>query len=595
MRISLPLALGALVVPFLAARADGPAEAEQAIVDLYKSGKLFDRAQYKAVREAFTRRFEERHADAIRAAYGDDYKKLTEWLDAHSEIKQTFYTALHEKFDKLPRALTLFKELWKKSPEQVEKYSNLAVAVAVVWDDEARGVYDYRGHQVRTKSKMPDRLVDALDNFDYIASNEKATEGRAKQLPWEFLTFVVDHRTPTAEREWAQKYYQTGKGRIASWHQDVPYDHDMLKGERDKASGLQPHLAGRDYTLVNIRNHGGVCAQQADFAARVGKSVGIPSVYCWGESSYRGLHAWWMYVQIQSVGKDQIRFNLVSDGRVRGFVKDQFYTGFVVDPQTGQRILDRDMERRLWAVGKDLQGKRHAGLAMSAYPWLSQQLSLDAKERVAYLDRCLQVSPLDEDAWLEFARLAKEGQLQAEQKAAVRAHLTTLYKTFPAYPDFVLRLVDDLLTVQPDPAERVKVYVEVVALCEKANRADLACAARLKITDFLGAQDKWPLASQGLIYTIKKFPNEGRYVPKMTARLQEVASHYKEGSKALATLYLDLVPAMVLYYEGEDNAFISELYKQAMSYLEENKMDKTATTLKAKTDLARAQAAARKK
>jgi hypothetical protein len=135
----------------------------------------------------------------------------------------------------------------------------------------------------------------------------------------------------------------------------------------------------------------------------------------------------------------------------------------------------------------------------------------------------------------------------------------------------------------------------VVALCEKANRADLACAARLKITDFLGAQDKWPLASQGLIYTIKKFPNEGRYVPKMTARLQEVASHYKEGARSLATLYLDLVPAMVLYYEGEDNAFISELYKQAMSYLEENKMDKTATTLKAKTDLARAQAAARKK
>src|SRR5262249_8428524 len=189
---------------------------------------------------------------------------------------------------------------------------------------------------------MPEGLVDAVGNLDYMVANEKVTEGRLKFLPWEFLVFVVDHRTPLPEREWAQKYYQRARGRVKSWHQDISYDMDMLKGEIDPSSGLKPKLTGKDYTLANIKAYGGVCAHQADFAARVGKSVGIPSVFCYGKSAYRGLHAWWMFVQVQSATADQLRFNLVSDGRIAGFIKDQLYTGNVRDPQTGQEMLDRD-------------------------------------------------------------------------------------------------------------------------------------------------------------------------------------------------------------------------------------------------------------
>jgi hypothetical protein len=252
-------------------------DAEQAIVELYKSDKLFDRNQYRQIRAAFTQLFEQKHADVLREAYGDDYDKLSAWLDAHADVKQTFYTALHEKFDKLPAALGLFRALWKKSPELVEKYPNLAVAVAVVWDDEKRGVYDYRRHQVRTHSTLPDNLVDALDNFDYLAANDKIAEGRLRFLPWEFLVFVIDHRTPLKERGWAQGYYRNSKGTVASWHKAVPYDMDMLRGEQEKGSTLKPHLEGREYTLANIKTYGGVCAQQADFASRVGKGG---STYC---------------------------------------------------------------------------------------------------------------------------------------------------------------------------------------------------------------------------------------------------------------------------------------------------------------------------
>ena len=338
--------------------ADPVADAEDAIAALHKSGALYDKNQYKSVRAAFAKLFEAKEANAIKNAYGEDYEALNKWLDAHADLKQNLYTALDENFDKIDKALSLFRAIWKKFPAELEKHPDLGIAVAVVWDDP-RAVYDYRHHQVRTKSKLPEGLIDGLANFQYLVDNEKMMEGRLRYMPWEFLVYVVDHRTPLDERKWAREYYQTHKT-SKSWHQDVPYDHDMLKGERTKESGLKPKLADRDYTLSNLKKYGGVCAQQADFAARVAKSVGIPAVFCGGQSSYRGLHAWWTYVTILKANADTFQFTLNSDGRFVGFEKDAFYTGHVTDPHTGKDMLDRDMERRFSLAGRDRAGKRQA-------------------------------------------------------------------------------------------------------------------------------------------------------------------------------------------------------------------------------------------
>src|SRR5262249_30049566 len=152
--------------------------------------------------------------------------------------------------------------------------------------------------------------------------------------------------------------------------------------------------------------------------------VCVPAAYCYGESAYRGLHAWTLLVQVEQATKEKITFSLISDGRFVGFVKDAFYTGTVMDPQSGRKMLDRDMERRLWVAGTDRFGKRQAELAMRAYPWLVKQLDLDLKARVGYLDRSLKVSPYNEAAWEAFAKMAKDGELKAAQKEVVLAHLT---------------------------------------------------------------------------------------------------------------------------------------------------------------------------
>ncbi len=584
-RLSAILLILAAFVP--AVRAEEPSAAQQAILDLDKSEALFDKTQWKTVRTAFGRLFEEQHAGDLRKAYGDDFEALTQWLEKRPDIKWAFYTAIDDRFDKVPAVLSIFKEIWKKNPEELERFPQLAIATAVVWDDP-RGVYDYRHQQVRTKSILPDKMIDALGNFQYMAANEKLTEGRLKFMPWEFLTFVIDHKTPLKEREWAQKYYLTTRGKVKGWHQDVPYDHDMLRGEQEPGSSLKPKLTDREYTLSNIREYGGVCAQQADFAARIGKSVGVPAVYCTGTSAYRGGHAWWMYIQVVTATKDVLKVNLVSDGRIEGFQKDQFYTGQVLDPQTGKTMLDRDMERRLAVVGRDAPAKRQADLVMRAYPWLSQQRNLDTAGRVEYLDRCLnKVSQYNEAAWLEFAKLCVDGKLEAEQKKVVLNHLGNLQKTFAGYPDFVARLTDDLLLIQTDAGERIKSYEQLIASEEKAGRPDLACASRLKMTELWIKQEKWQNAGQGLITTIKKFPTEGRYIPQLTKKLQEVAGKYKDGNTALASLYLELIPAMVIYYGKDEPPFCTKLYDEGLAYMESNNLEKQTQLLKSKTEQAR--------
>ena len=575
------------------AGADPSDDAEKAILDLHDSGKLFKRAEYKTVRAAFAESFEARHEGSIRKAYGDDFDALTGWLKTRPELKHTFYTAIDEQHDDVPLALALFKDVWKEHPVAIEKWGNLAIAVAVVWDKPQQGVYDYVNHQVRTKSKLPGGRLDALENFKYLVDSEKKLAHPAHLYPWEFLTFVVDHRTPIKERDWAFGYYQQSKGK-ARWHQDVPYDHDMLKGEQTRDSNLNPKLAGKDYTLANIREFGGVCAQQADFAARTAKSLGVPAVYCTGKSAYRGLHAWWMHVHVATATKDEIKFSLVSDGRVEGFARDQFYTGNVVDPQTGLKILDRDLERRLSIVGSDRVGKRMTSLLARAYPMIVDKRSLDLNGKVAYLDKMLKINKHDEFAWLTLADMVDQGELSADQKKLTLSYLQSMSATFANYPDFIDRVLPKMLGVVPANAEKLKLWEQTAALYERAKRPDLACEARLRMSELLVADKKFETAGAGLVAAVRKFPTEGRYVPKLTAKLEELAPKYKAGVQQTSLLYLELLPAMILHYRNANDEYYKGLEKQGKAFLNDNMQTQSLGQLEVRIAAAAAKVGAKR-
>jgi hypothetical protein len=555
------------------------------LLSLYKSGKLFQRSAYKQVRAAAARRFEAAHGADLKKAYGEDSAALTAWLAEHPETREEFYTALAERDDDIPRALALFKEIWKRYPDTLPKWTHLAIATAVTWDDE-HGVYDYRPHQKRVQSVLPGGRVDALGNFKYVVDNEKRMPQPVALYPWEFLIFVVNHRTPLPEREWAFSFYEIAKLRRQSWHKDVPYDFEVVKREINKdPSAAKPRLAGKEYTLANIKTCGGVCAHQADFACRTAQSLGIPAAYCGGASAYREDHAWWMYINISGATKGHLKPVLHSDGRFDG--KDHFYTGQVLDPQSGRLMLDRDMERRLWVTGTDRLGKRLSALVMRVYPALARAASFVTKEKVAYLDQCLKVCKYNEDAWLQFALMARRGELKGENKKTALGHLASLKQTFSKYPDFIWRVFHDLIEVAED-AEKVKQYGAVLQQFQKARRADLVCDARLKLTELLVGQGKHATALAGLKATVTAFPTEGRYVPKLMKQMEEVAPKVKDGPAQVAQVYVTLLPAMVTYYQSESVIYYKTMREQARAFLEQHNLTQAAATLEARVALAKA-------
>lgn len=546
------------------------------VEELYKTGKLFQREAYKQVRAAFAKRFEANHQADIQKAYGEDREAIDAWFAKNADVKENLYTALVERHDDVPRALALFKEIWKQYPESLAKWSQLAIATAITWDQD-QGVYDYKHHQVRVDSTLPDGMMDALQNYKYVVNNEKKMLQPVYFFPWEFLVFVVNHRTPLPERHWAHTFFQSTKFKTKSWHQDVPYDMAIINREVAKdPTAAKPKMAGRPYTLENIRTYGGVCAHQADFACRTAKSLGIPAVYCSGASAYRDSHAWWMYVVVNNATQNEIKFSLTSDGRFDG--KDNYYTGQVLDPHSGATMLDRDMERRLWLAGTDRVGKRLSSLVMRAYPSLAIANSFDVKDKVKYLDQCLKVSKYNEDAWLQFALLARRGELNDENKKIALGHLARLSETFASYPDFIWRIFDDLIEVST-PAERVKQYESVQAQFEKAKRPDLTCDARLKLTDLLIEQSREPAAFAGLTTFVKKYPTEGRYVPKMMNKMETLAPSVKGGPAQVAGLYADLIPGMITYYGSDTTAYARKMTEQARAFMKEHNLKQASATL----------------
>src|SRR5262245_2181789 len=192
------------IVPVTPVRADPPKadEADQILIDFITgpaglNEKAFTKGEYKHVRAAFTKYFEARQGPAIKLELGDDAEPLFAWLDKNLEVKETLFTAIDPANEEPKKVMAVFRELWKADPEAVKKNDELATAVSVVWDNP-RAAYDYRGHQIRTKSILPDGVmkIGAMENFRYVLDRQAKLKGPQQQLPWEFLVHVVNHRTP---------------------------------------------------------------------------------------------------------------------------------------------------------------------------------------------------------------------------------------------------------------------------------------------------------------------------------------------------------------------------------------------------------------
>ncbi len=554
-------------------RADTPAvdAADKILIDLVTgplSEKAFTKGKYNSVRSAFAKHFEARYGPAIKLALGDDAGPLFSWFDQNPEVKEVLFTAIDPVGDDPAKVMQVFRDLWKADPEAVRKNDELAVAVSVVWD-EPRAVYDYRGHQIRTRSELPAGVmqVGARENFQYIVERRAKLKGPQLQLPWEFLIHVVNHRTPRDERDWATAKYLRRRNGIGSIYKDVEYDKEMLRTRSQVCK-----LNGKPYTLESILKHGGVCAMQADFAARVAKSLMVPAEYVGGEANSGVLHAWVMWVEVRAVNRDAVAFTLESFGR---YNIDRYYVGHLKNPQTGKPTTDRELERRLTAVGKAPLSSRHAELLMRAFPIVRDAKQYTTKQQLAYLQKVLRVYPMCGEAWVELAALHHDGKLTDAQDAT--RLVDRAITLFARFPDFSWKVVPDLMTAQKERQYRTRTFNKLVTTYESLGRPDLACEARLKLVEYHEQAKEYRMAFDGLAFTVRKFPDEGRYVPRMVSRMEEVSQEIKNGDTLMTRFWLEVLPKVPPRRGGEVSEYCVKLHEQAIAYLKGKNKSKEAT------------------
>jgi len=512
-----------------AAKAPGDDE----LVALYRERKLLNPKTYPALRKIMADRFVREHEAGIKQGLGADAAKMQEWFDAHRDIYEELLIAIDAEHDRIPAVFTLFNELRENFERVLADYGELAIATAVVWDDEGV-VNNLEGLANRAKAAVPSDRLTALENFRYLVDAEPWMQGRVQFSPWEFLTHVVNNKTPRDEREWALEAYLARRPMIGKCYHDVPYDSLMLKSH-----SAQARLNGQRYTLPNLLQFGGVCTYQADYASRVAKCLGVPAESVGGTALDGEGHAWVMWVELSHITRDNIGFTLQSHGRYRSH---RYYVGRLRDPQSGQEISDRQLELRLHVVGDNVQNKRHADLVMRAYPTIAAQAELTPKLRWEFLSATLALCPGNEAAWHAATQLAKEHAGEKEFEKYVTAALDEMFKTFAAFPDFTWEIFDDLVSYDPNIRTRMELHARLLKMYERASRPDLASKACLKLVDYLVEDKRQPEAIAGLAYSIKAFPDEGTIVPALLDRLESLCGDSDAAKAELAQFYAEFLP-----------------------------------------------------
>jgi len=251
-------------------------------------------------------------------------------LAADNDFLREFFLLLTPD-DFPPVALTRLQELYAAHPGRWETYRALMLAYALVYDQRQPSFWP---HQQVNPSAVPVMGESLADRFGfYVAANDAGRlEFDLRRLSASQLKFLVDAPVPRSELEWAAKNVRARRNQFDQAFSSINYDRRRL----EKGVFIWSH--GR-YLLQNIEFWGGICVDQAYFAAIAGKAKGIPTLYFVGQGQDGG-HAWFGYLR-SADGKWEL-----DAGR---YFNQNYTVGMALDPQTWLPITDHEL---LYLSGK---------------------------------------------------------------------------------------------------------------------------------------------------------------------------------------------------------------------------------------------------
>ena len=226
--------------------------------------------------------------------------------------------------DFAPRVLLNLQSIWKSSPADYQEFRNLALAIAVVHDQP---VPDSWPHRQVPPGDVPKALPEPHETFSSLV--DAFRKGKLHQDPRTLdvseLKFLVDAPVTPADLDYIRNSPSRSKEMPPRAFDSISYD----QGRVFKDSYVWPWGM---YSLSSIRNHGGICVDQAYYSALSGKALGIPTIFFAGEGRDGG-HAWVGYL------KNHRNWDL----NVGRHGEKNVATGVALDPQNWAPVTDHDI------------------------------------------------------------------------------------------------------------------------------------------------------------------------------------------------------------------------------------------------------------
>ena len=207
-------------------------------------------------------------------------KRCVEELRAIPSLHHALTPLVKPDEDDLNRAFSLALDIAQEAPRAFKGRNNpaaLIAAMAVVHDT----AYQDRINENIAESGSLRELVPFLLSLPA----RRTTMNGFLQLPPEALVHVVDLTIPASEGEWALTNYGARRGLTDLYH-EVLYDWNHV------LDGAPKELTRQGFSLRNVMNFGGVCADQAWFTTTVMEVRGIPAAVVVGRDATVG-HAGW--------------------------------------------------------------------------------------------------------------------------------------------------------------------------------------------------------------------------------------------------------------------------------------------------------------
>ena len=383
----------------------------------------------------------------------DRSRDFLNWLLVRPAVLAAFNDTIAPQ-DQAADALAAWRTIWFDDEAGRETFANLAIACALVFDQPVRISANVYGFGPTTESSGgPAKEVSALSRYRFYRDSAKKGALKvplAEMTAWE-LVWVVDAPVPESELVWAQQHANFSRREWGKAYGHIRYRMDRA------TQGVNPYKA---YTFAEIEKEGGICGDQAYFAAMTAKANGIPAMVIGGEGD-RGGHAW--------IGFEVARGEWKLDV---GRYGDNYAAGTTRDPQTGRTIKEHEL-RQLTEPAR-----RTAGYAKSEKLLALATLLADADQRdLATLatDTAVALAPKNFAAWTAKLDRLAAAKVPTADWLRESARMRTVFRE---YSDLVQaidkREADYLAANGSSAAARQAVHVQTGRMERKdGERSDL--------------------------------------------------------------------------------------------------------------------------